>query len=235
MPGGSRGRNSLPAVQNQNLSPTQSQPVQVSQPDSSPSSSSQGASMVVAGSQPGDELMEYESSQSLRQREAELGQQLGKEFSVWFYERLNTLTDFNASHFWPECSLRLEFIFAAQANQAILETSNGGETCCAKLKDLVAVKRLYFNPNTDTGIRGLINPHGMTYVLVCGIIYNKENGTPVGVFEQMFGLLKDPRIDNNYKIKYTILRLREGGHLALQSSQPELCDSSLVGIIEEVD
>ncbi|ODN03727.1 hypothetical protein Ocin01_02934 [Orchesella cincta] len=179
---------------------------------------------------------EYTTAITLRQREAHLGQQLGREFSSWFYERLNTLTDFTSAHFWPECNFRLEIVFAADPGRTILEETMSGDSCCAQMKDLIAVKNLYFNPNTlGSGIRGCLNPHGLAQVVVCGVVHQKDNSNPVGVFEQLFGLMKDPSLGNNYRIKFSILRLREGSHLAVQNTPPELCDSSLVGIIEEID
>ncbi|CAL8086627.1 unnamed protein product [Orchesella dallaii] len=205
--------------------------------ESSPVASASNNSVVQANND--EEAMEYEytSAISLRQREAQLGQRLGREFSSWFYERLNTLTDFTSVHFWPECNFRLEIVYAADPGRTILEESMTGESCCANLKDLVAVKNLYFNPNTlgGSGIRGCLNPHGLATVIVCGTVHERGKSNPLGVFEQLFGLMKDPSLGNNYRIKFSILRLREGAHLAVQNTPPEMCDSSLVGIIEEID
>ena len=45
-------------------------------------------------------------------------------------------------------------------------------------------------------------------VLACGTLHNQT--TACGVFEQVFGLIRDPSSDNNWKIKYTELRLVAG-------------------------
>lgn len=189
---------------------------------------------IAAGQEIGN--VENDDSVSIRQRGDHLGQQLAIEFSRWYYERLNTLTDFTVSHFWTECNLRLEIIFAISPDNAIIEeVINNGEVCCAKIKDLVAVKELWFNPNcNDAGVRGYLNPHGLAQVMVCGTIHQRD-GPAIGVFEQMFGLMKDPKFGNNFKIRFSVLRLREGSFLAIQNTPPELLDSSLVGIVEEID
>lgn len=182
--------------------------------------------------------MEYEHAVSLRQQEAELGMRLAREFSSWYYERLNTLTDFTSTHFWEQCNFRLEMIFAAEPQNTVIDEIIGnGEASCAKIKDLISVKLLYFNPNSETGLRGYLNPHGLAQVMVCGTLHLRADGShpAVGVFEQMFGLMKDPNFGNNYRIKFSVLRLREGNYLSVQSAPPELLDSSLVGIVEEVE
>lgn len=179
---------------------------------------------------------EHDHAVSLRRQEEEVGQRLGHEFAKWYYERLNNLTDFSATHFWPQSHLRIEYIFAAQPDNAIIdEVANNGEAVCAKIKDLRAVKELWFEVNYQTGIRGTLNPHGLAQIMVCGVLYDFNSKLPVGVFEQMFGLMKDISDHQNFKIKYTVIRLREGAKLALENSPPEMTDSSLVGIVEEVD
>jgi hypothetical protein len=80
--------------------------------------------------------------------------------------------------------------------------------------------KLRCNPNLcDEGVRGRwggspalllsrLDPHGLVLVLVCGTLHNQAD--VCGVFEQVFGLVRDPTSDNNWKIKSTEARLVAG-------------------------
>lgn len=71
------------------------------------------------------------------------------------------------------------------------------------------------NPNTTVeGCRGVLSPHGLGKVAVLGTMHkytNGESGDVVGVFEQMFGLIRDLNDGNNYKIKHCDLRIMVAG------------------------
>ena len=61
-------------------------------------------------------------------------------------------------------------------------------------------------------------------VLVCGTLHSRF--TVCGVFEQVFGLIKDPSADNNWKIKQTEARL-VGGSV---SDVPSITSSKLEAV-----
>ena len=69
-----------------------------------------------------------------------------------------------------------------------------------------------------------LDPHGLVLVLACGTLHNQA--TVCGFFEQVFGLIRDPDSENNWKIKHTEARLVAGPVL----TQPSLANSSLQAI-----
>uniref|UniRef100_A0A3B4AM08 Uncharacterized protein n=1 Tax=Periophthalmus magnuspinnatus TaxID=409849 RepID=A0A3B4AM08_9GOBI len=67
-------------------------------------------------------------------------------------------------------------------------------------------KRLIFSPNLDAnGLKTLASPHGLVLVAVAGTIH--RDVSCLGIFEQIFGLIKSP-VDNNWKIKFINLKIR---------------------------
>ncbi|ENN81310.1 hypothetical protein D910_02058 [Dendroctonus ponderosae] len=91
------------------------------------------------------------------------------------------------------------------------------------LLKLKSQNNLHFNPNdSQDGIQGRIDPHGLVMVLTCGTVHSQN--TCAGVFEQVFALARDPFCDNNWKIKTTSLNLRSKSDVL---ELPKLCDSDL--------
>jgi hypothetical protein len=60
-------------------------------------------------------------------------------------------------------------------------------------------------------------------VLACGTLHQQDKC--VGVFEQLFGLIRDPLACNNWKIKYTELHLTSKSTV---TSSPTLAEGSLL-------
>jgi len=138
-------------------------------------------------------------------------QEMANDFVKWFYDLLNTCNhsdapEFNQSMFWPDACAKVnlmgvngETLESFQVDQSAAEVSH-------MLKDVVRRHGLQFNPNLcDEGVRGRLDPHGLVLVLSCGTLHNQH--TVCGVFEQVFGLVRDPNCDNNWKIKQTEARL----------------------------
>ncbi len=93
------------------------------------------------------------------------------------------------------------------------EVHNGSNEVSKRLLAFVKEEQLKFNPNLDPGgVKGISNPHGMKLVHVCGTVHLE--GRFVGIFEQQFGLVRDPDSANNLKIKFTNLKLKRE-HLEL--------------------
>jgi len=183
-----------------------------------------------------EEAMEYEESISLRRQELQTGQLLAEQFTKWFYENLNDLSDFGPHHFWPHCSFRIEYLRnSIVESKNVKEIVHDGPKCFTELCELRNSQQIFFNPNLipGVGVRGKINPHGLAQVIACGTVL--KSGDVLGIFEQVFGLMMDPDAGNNYKIKYSMLRLREGNYIMKTKDHASICDSSLVGVIEEVD
>lgn len=49
--------------------------------------------------------------------------------------------------------------------------------------------------------------HGLVLILCCGTLHTHES-VAVGVFESVFGLMRDPFSDNNWKIKNIKMQLQ---------------------------
>lgn len=64
--------------------------------------------------------------------------------------------------------------------------------------------------------------HGIVLVLSCGTLHAHAS-VSVGVFESVFGLMRDPFSDNNWKIKNIKMQLQSTGISKLP--QLDTCDS----------
>lgn len=130
---------------------------------------------------------------------------LGQKFTEWFYNMINTSPVIDSEHFWSDSSLILNLI---SDTQTITEAVSND---CEKTANLLSVTKtshnLFFNPNlSDEGITTIMNKYGLVLVTVCGTLHTDKEC--VGIFEQVFGLARDPFSENNWKIKSTQLNLR---------------------------
>lgn len=70
-----------------------------------------------------------------------------------------------------------------------------------------------------------MDSHGLVLILCCGTLHTLES-VSVGVFESVFGLMRDPFSDNNWKIKNIKMQLQSSSGI---QKVPELQQcSSLV-------
>merc|ERR1712154_260236 len=89
------------------------------------------------------------------------------------------------------------------------EEVNNSEAASKMIFNVYRNHKLKCNPNLcEEGVRGKLSPHGLVMVLACGTLHNQN--TVCGVFEQVFGLIRDPGAENNWKIKQTEARLVGG-------------------------
>lgn len=136
---------------------------------------------------------------------------LGEKFAQWFYENLNTHSpglqrtpgDFGPHHFWDDAYLVLNTC----TPDPNTEKFDGPVLVSQRILSFAKDEHLLFNPNlTKDGLYVKSNPHGLVMILVCGTIH--RNNECLGVFQQIFGLVKDPRFENNWKIKMTKLEVK---------------------------
>jgi len=141
-------------------------------------------------------------------------QEMAVSFVRWFYHLLNTSVDsdcaeWNSSHFWPDASARVSLLSQAGELRECLEVVNNSEDTSRMLVNVFRNHKLKCNPNLcEEGVRGKLSAHGLVMVLACGTLHNQN--TVCGVFEQVFGLVRDPGAENNWKIKQTEARLVGG-------------------------
>ncbi|KAJ6644249.1 hypothetical protein Bhyg_09216 [Pseudolycoriella hygida] len=134
--------------------------------------------------------------------------QMSRQFSSWFFTMCNE-NQLKTEDFWSAMEYSIEMIESGELVRQ--EQGSGAPSILELLQKLHSQDNLLFNPNNcHDGIQGRMDAHGLVMVLCCGTLHSP--GTFVGVFECVFGLLRDPFADDNWKIK--LLRMR------LNSSSP---------------
>jgi len=148
-------------------------------------------------------------------------QEMANSFVRWYYHLLNSSvesdsTDWSPSHFWPDASARVSLLTQSGDIQECLEVVNNSDEVSKMLVSVFRNHKLKCNPNLcEEGVRGKLSPHGLVMVLACGTLHNQH--TVCGVFEQVFGLIRDPGAENNWKIKQTEARLVGGQMVEMPS------------------
>ena len=68
--------------------------------------------------------------------------------------------------------------------------------------------------------------HGLALILCCGSLHTHAS-VSVGIFESVFGLMRDPFAENNWKIKYITLQIKSSSAIGSMQKLPQLenCDS----------
>lgn len=83
---------------------------------------------------------------------------------------------------------------------------HGSELVSLRLLSLVKEEFLFLNPNLDcNGLKCVSSPHGLVVVAVAGTVH--RGSVCLGIFEQVFGLIRSPFVVNTWKIKFVNLRI----------------------------
>lgn len=150
---------------------------------------------------------------------------MGEKFCEWFYSMLNTSPIVGSEHFWSDAKLKLNLISEKQTITE--EVRDDPEKIVLLLSGTKESHNLFFNPNlTKDGMKARMDPHGLVLLMVCGTLHT--DSVCVGVFEQTFGLARDPFCENNWKIKCSELNLRSKEGVV----EPPKCDDSILSIME---
>ncbi|XP_043854112.1 uncharacterized protein C3orf38 homolog [Dromiciops gliroides] len=135
---------------------------------------------------------------------------LGEEFCQWFFELLNSQNPFfgppqekwGPQHFWDD--VKLKFCYNTSEQNVI--DYHGSELVSLRLLSLVKEEFLFLNPNLDcNGLKCVSSPHGLVVVAVAGTVH--RGSMCLGIFEQVFGLIRSPFLVNTWKIKFVNLRI----------------------------
>nr|XP_020033913.1 uncharacterized protein C3orf38 homolog isoform X2 [Castor canadensis] len=135
---------------------------------------------------------------------------LGEEFCHWFFELLNSQNPFlgppqdewGPQHFWHDVKLRF---FYNTSEQNVIDY-HGAEIVSLRLLSLVKEEFLFLSPNLDSrGLKCASSPHGLVMVGVAGTVH--RGNSCLGIFEQIFGLIRCPFVENTWKIKFINLRI----------------------------
>ncbi|CAF1483007.1 unnamed protein product [Adineta steineri] len=123
--------------------------------------------------------------------------QLSHQFTEWFYTSWNNLTTFTPDHFFPDCQLTL-----VHENQRRISAAY---YVCETLRSYITSQDLHFYPNIQSN-KAEESKHGLVLIQVHGTIH--QRGTCIGIFDQSFGLVRDPTHSNNYLIKFSFLNMQ---------------------------
>ncbi|KAI4805813.1 hypothetical protein KUCAC02_010409 [Chaenocephalus aceratus] len=156
---------------------------------------------------------------------------LGQQFCQWFFPLLNSQNpslgqlpqDWGTKHFWPDAKLCL----LSRAGSEQMEDFLGAELVSLRLLALTRDEQLLLSPNLEPqGLSTLASPHGLVLVAVAGTIH--RDGACMGVFEQIFGLIRSPLENNSWKIKFVNLKIRGQDSLGgAETAAPALtCNST---------
>ncbi|XP_004440124.1 PREDICTED: uncharacterized protein C3orf38 homolog [Ceratotherium simum simum] len=135
---------------------------------------------------------------------------LGEEFCHWFFELLNSQNPFlgppqdewGPQHFWHDVKLR----FYYNTSEENVIDYHGADVVSLRLLSLVKEEYLFFSPNLDSrGLKCAASPHGLVMVGVAGTVH--RGNTCLGIFEQIFGLIRCPFVENTWKIKFINLKI----------------------------
>ncbi|XP_055286262.1 uncharacterized protein C3orf38 homolog isoform X2 [Moschus berezovskii] len=135
---------------------------------------------------------------------------LGEEFCQWFFELLNSQNpllgppqdEWGPQHFWHDVKLRFYY---NTSEQNVIDY-HGAEIVSLRLLSLVKEEYLFLSPNLDShGLKCAASPHGLVMVGVAGTVH--RGNTCLGIFEQIFGLIRCPFVENTWKIKFINLRI----------------------------
>ena len=127
-------------------------------------------------------------------------------FVRWFYPLINGVVlddcdkDYGSQHFWRDANAHVSL----QAGSSKEDTSveENGKLVAEMLKNVVKKHSLSYNPNiSKEGVHGVIDAHGLALVTACGTLHSGQR--VCGTFHQQFGLIRDPDMGNNWKIKFT--------------------------------
>lgn len=145
---------------------------------------------------------------------------LGEEFCHWFFELLNSQNPFlgppqdewGPQHFWHDVKLR----FYYSTSEQNVTDYYGADIVSLRLLSLVKEEFLFLSPNLDSqGLKCASSPHGLVMVGVAGTVHRRN--TCLGIFEQVFGLIRSPFVENTWKIKFINLRIVGGTSLTPDS------------------
>ncbi|CAL1531482.1 unnamed protein product [Lymnaea stagnalis] len=159
-------------------------------------------------------------------------QQNAEAFVRWFYEMINSYNptfskivhDFGPQHFWDNAQL---FLSMNSRDSKIEDIVCGNCHVANRLLQFCTESHLLFSPNASTeGVKTRSDPHGLKLILVCGTLH-KMNSC-VGVFQQSFGLVKEPMSPDVWKVKVTCLKMDEDSAMMV----PRLTDCEDIQALE---
>ncbi|GFQ84894.1 hypothetical protein TNCT_416981 [Trichonephila clavata] len=129
--------------------------------------------------------------------------EMGIQFTMWFFPIYNKLEDFGPEHFWVDCKLMGELKTGAETKEVYVM---GANEVTNFLISLVVNDKFYFDANnSQDSIISEQDPHGLVKILVSGIVHQFSNC--IGLFDCSFGLVRNPAYNDNWKIKWIHMKI----------------------------
>lgn len=126
---------------------------------------------------------------------------------------------------WLNCDDRAVLYLFLSAGSKQMEEFLGAELVNLRLLALTKEERLVLSPNLEPyGLNVLASPHGLVLVAVAGTIH--RDGVCLGIFEQIFGLIRSPLENNSWKIKFVNLKIKGQDALEGKVAAPSLNSNS---------
>ncbi|XP_013908251.1 PREDICTED: uncharacterized protein C3orf38 homolog [Thamnophis sirtalis] len=135
---------------------------------------------------------------------------LAEEFCQWYFRMLNSQNpligepqqEWGPQHFWADVTLK----FCYHTSEQNMEEYSGAELVSLRLLSLVKEEYLFLNPNLNAGgLKCTVSPYGLVVVAVAGTVHRST--CCLGIFEQIFGLIRCPFRENTWKIKFVNLKI----------------------------
>ena len=129
-------------------------------------------------------------------------------FISWFFGMINSLrsskvdSSWGPIHFWDDAKLVLQI---EQPDGVVKDEIQNANDVSKGLMDFVLTYQVVFNPNLAMNDANS-NCHGLLEVKSTGTLH--RNSDVVGLYEQVFDLMKDPLVEGNWKIKNTELKIK---------------------------
>ncbi|XP_059824641.1 uncharacterized protein C3orf38 homolog isoform X2 [Hypanus sabinus] len=158
-------------------------------------------------------------------------QAMGLQFCKWFYHLLNTQnpllkehsTEWGPQHFWEDVKLK----FSYRTLEQRMEEYSGAVMVSLRLLALTKDEHLFLNPNlTGGGLKCIHSPHGLVIIAVAGTIH--RDSVCLGIFEQIFGLIRCPSNENNWKMKFIHLNITGQGAMSVTLQSGEALQPPIV-------
>uniref|UniRef100_A0A1B6D7B7 NTF2 domain-containing protein n=2 Tax=Clastoptera arizonana TaxID=38151 RepID=A0A1B6D7B7_9HEMI len=131
---------------------------------------------------------------------------LALQFSDWFYKLVNNESNNESlghEHFWQDAQI---IFYLSSSNNHLTEEAFGSVNVVNLIQQIKQTHNLYFYPNLcSDGVRGKAQRNGAVAVIACGTLH--KIGQVLGTFEQLFLLIRDPLGNQNWKIKYSKVKL----------------------------
>ena len=137
-------------------------------------------------------------------------QEIALAFISWFYNMINSTRSIHADscwtadHFWDDSKLVLQ---VEQPDGIVREEIQSAINVSQKLLAFACNYQVTFSPNlAPNGVQSEMNCYGLLVVKSAGTLHN--GSVVVGLYEQVFGLIKDPLANGNWKVKNTELKAK---------------------------